>query len=278
MLPSLKDVAVFLDASPTGQRVGQFAAAIAARHQAHLIGIHGAAREHTGAYVRGGAALQEVIDRRMESDERQGIEAGRYLAALSLEHGISSEFRVVWKHDEEHQAPLRSLHCDLIVSAQPQVAGLPDTWSAEALVLTTGIPVLMFPAAWEGGQTGRHVLIAWNRSREARRAVADALPFIHAADQVTVLAIDTGRLPRLPEPPGSHLVEHLGRHGIKAELAVVEGGQKPVAEVILTEATARGADLVVMGAYSRARAAQVLFGGTTRTMLGDATLPVLMSR
>lgn len=282
MLSSLKDIAVFLDASPAGEKVGRQAAGIAQRHGAHLIGIYGISRQRVatggGMYVRGGA-LQEVIERRRDSDEEQVLAAGHFLAAISREHGIDSEFRVVWKYDDDEQAPLRSLHCDLLVSAHPQPEGLPDGWSGEALLRTTGIPMLLLPAAWDGEEAGGHVLIAWNRSREARRAVGDALPFIHKAARVTVLAVENGRAATRPtEAPGSHLAEHLGRHGIAVELAQVDAGGRPVAEVILSEATTRGADLLVAGAYSRARATQLLFGGTTRSLLSDAALPLLMSR
>jgi len=282
MLSSLQDFAVFLDASPAGERIGRQAARLARQHGAHLIGIYGVSRQQTGPaggmYVRG-QALQEVIDRRRRSDEEQVLEAGRCLAALSREYGVSSEFRVVWKYDDDEQAPLRNLHCDLLVSAHPPPDGLPDGWSGEALLRSTGIPVLLLPASWDNAEVGQHVLIAWNRSREARRAVGDALPFIHRAKRVTVLAVDNGRAPSAPlEAPGSHLAEHLGRHGIEVELAQVDAGGRPVAEVILAEAGARGADLLVAGAYSRARAAQLLFGGTTRSLLADAALPLLMSR
>src|SRR3546814_7155041 len=76
---------------------------------------------------------------------------------------------------------LRALHCDLIVAAHPKPADLPSGWSAERLLLATGIPVLMIPAGWGGETIGENVMIAWNRSREARRAVNDAIPFINSA-------------------------------------------------------------------------------------------------
>lgn len=282
MPSSLKDIAVFLDASRAGERIGRQAARIAQQHGAHLIGIYGMSRQRVatggGMYVRG-QALQEVIERRRDSDEEQVLAAGHYLASLSREYSIGSEFRVVWKYDDDEQAPLRSLHCDLLVSAHPQPEGLPDGWSGEALLRNTGIPVLMLPAAWEREEGGQHVLIAWNRSREARRAVGDALPFIRRAKRVTVLTIDNGRAHSAPaEAPGSHLAEHLGRHGIEVELAQVDADGRPVAGVILAEAAARGADLLVAGAYSRARATQLLFGGTTRSLIADTPLPLLMSR
>src|SRR3546814_18540760 len=97
---------------------------------------------------------------------------------------------------------LRALHCDLIVAAHPKPADLPSGWSAERLLLATGIPVLMIPAGWGGETIGENVMIAWNRSREARRAVNDAIPFINSASNVTNLTIDSGRKPeRFGEEP-----------------------------------------------------------------------------
>src|SRR3546814_18023181 len=88
---------------------------------------------------------------------------------------------------------LRALHCDLIVAAHPKPADLQSGWLAERLLLATGIPVLMIPAGWGGETIGENVMIAWNRSREERRAVNDAIPFNNYASNVTILTNDSGR-------------------------------------------------------------------------------------
>lgn len=283
MLSYWRDIAVFLDASAAGESIGRHAARLAQRHKAHLVGVYGVSRDDAGhdaeSYARGTQAIQEVIDRRRAADEQKILAAGRYLGDLSREYVISSEFRVVWSDGPKDDAPLRALHCDLIVSAQPQPAGLPANWSAERLLLTTGIPVLLIPDGWAGEAVGDTVLIAWNRSREARRAVGDALPFLGAAQRVTVLVVDSDRNPEhFGESPGVNLAEHLSRHDAKVDLASISSKGAPIAEVILGQANERGADLLVIGAYSHPRTSELLFGGVTRSLLSGTRMPMLISR
>ncbi|GAA5236660.1 universal stress protein [Verticiella sediminum] len=278
-----RDVAVFLDGSPAGAAIGRHAARLAQRHKAHLVGVYGVSRDDEGhdaeRYARGTQAIKDVMDRRRAADEQKILAAGRFLGELSREYGIGSEFRVVWSDGPKDDTPLRALHCDLIVSAQPQPAGLPPHWSAERLLLITGIPVLLIPEGWTGEALGENVLIAWNRSREARRAVGDALPFIGAAGRVTVLVIDGDRNPEhFGESPGANLVDHLSRHDAKVELASISSHGAPIAEVILGQAKERGADLLVIGAYSHPRTSELLFGGVTRSLLSGANVPMLISR
>lgn len=278
-----RDLAVFLDASPQGERVGAVAAGLAQRHGAHLIGVYGVGREDSSphdSFARGEGAIRDVLERQRSVTEEKLLAAGRRFADLARAHGVSSEFRVAWQDAIGDESVLRGLHCDLIVSGHPRLRDLPADWSAERLLLATGTPVLTTPAAWEGETLGDTVLIAWNRSREARRAVNDAMPFIGRARRVVVLIVDGDRDPdRFGEDPGANLMQHLARHDVAAELvqASTAGGHS-VAEVIMEQAGAHGADLLVMGAYSRPRTAEVLFGGTTRTLLAQARIPLLISR
>jgi len=283
VLSNWRDVAVFLDASPEGEKVGLTAARLAQRHQAHLVGVYGIPRRdadgpHDG-FARGEAAIRGVLDRQRTTNEEKVLTAGRRFAELALAHGVSSEFRVAWQDAGGDETVLRGLHCDLIVSGHPRLQDLPAEWSAERLLLTTGTPVLRTPTAWDGDRVGDVVLIAWNRSREARRAVNDAMPFIRSAQRVIILIVDGDRQnERFGEDPGSNLREHLARHDVAAELIQTSSDGKAVADVILNQADVVGADLLVMGAYSRPRTAEILFGGTTRTLLSQARIPMLIAR
>src|SRR3546814_15742025 len=116
--------------------------------------------------------------------------AARHFGELAREYGIGSEFRIVWRDDLRDEGMLRALHCDLIVAAHPTPADLPSGWSPERLLLATGIPVLMIPAGWGGETIGDNVLIAWHRSREARRAVNDTITFIQSSPNVDQLTND----------------------------------------------------------------------------------------
>jgi len=282
MLMSWRDIAVFLDASDVSERLGRQAAQLAREHQAHLVALYGmphAMPHPSETYARGLRAVGDVIERQNEADTVNAMTAARRVRQMADEFGVAAEFRVVWRDDVSEDMALRSLNCDLIVAATPKLPGLPGSWSPEGLLLATGTPVVMIPTAWDGAQIGRRVTIAWNRSREARRAVSDALPFICAADRVTILTVDADRYDDgREEAHGTNLAEHLSRHGVEAEVLNLSSEGLPVADVLFEQTARLEADLLVMGAYSKPRARELLFGGVTREILARAPVPTLMSR
>lgn len=284
MLVEWRDIAVFLDASPVGEKVGRHAARLARKHKAHLIGMYGVARPHGHgsheSFARGHEAIRQVLEAWRTAEENKVLAAGRGFAELTRETDVSSEFRIVRNDGRDDDAVLRALHCDLIVSAYPKPDDLPASWSAEHLLLTTGTPVLLVPHTWDSEEAiGKVVLIAWNRSREARRAINDAMPFIIAAGRTIILTVDADRDPeRFGDEPGVNLLEHLRRHDVAAEIVHAASAGATVSEVILRQAAEHGADLLVIGAYSRARASELLFGGTTRSLLAATGIPMLIAR
>ncbi len=280
MLSNWKDIAVFLDQTPEGQILGRQAAALARLHNAHLVGVYGANREpmHPAeTHARAEAANRRVVELHRQADEAKALGAGRVFANLAYDHDISSEFRVVWRGDAASTA-LSSLHCDLIVAGHPKPKELPDAWTGERLLLATGAPVLVVPSAWGDGSIGKTVMIAWNGSREIRRAIADAMPFIATALRVIVLVVGDPRKDEGAEEGATEAVQHLTRHGVNAELVVIAADRAAVRDVIASSAKEHEADLLVIGAYSRPRHAEMLFGGTTRSLLAAPDLPILISR
>lgn len=138
--------------------------------------------------------------------------------------------------------------------------------------------MLVVPNAWTSDTVGERVVIAWNASKEARRAIADALPLLSTAQAVTILVVDAARNPdRHGEEPGANIALHLTRHGARVEVEQLDSAGADTAEVILRAASRHEADLIVMGAFSHGRSRQLLFGSVTRAIQRDATVPVLMS-
>lgn len=275
-----KDIAVFLDGTPAGEKIGRQAAALAQGHRAHLIGVYGVSHPEpispVESFARGGEAVGKVLERLRKADEERTITAGLGFADLVRTYGVSSEFRVVWRERENDDAALKNLHSDLIVAARPVPADLPASWSGQHLLLVSGTPVLLVPETWRDAAIGRHVVVAWNGSREARRAVNDAMPFLTSANRVTALIVDDGRIS--DELPGADLLRHLERHEVEADLRVEAADGGSVARTIQLVCAELQADLLVIGAYSRPRTAEILFGGVTRILLAEADMPLLMSR
>lgn len=148
----------------------------------------------------------------------------------------------------------------------------PHVSTLESALFESGGPVLIAPPA-APQQMGENILIAWNGSTEQARATAFSMPLLQRARQVTVLTVEGGMV---PGPTGEELVQRLRHNGIQAR-AVTKPAGRGVGEVILAYAAANGCDLVVKGAYTQSRLRQMIFGGTTRHILANAKLPVLMA-
>lgn len=141
----------------------------------------------------------------------------------------------------------------------------------DQLVSAAGIPVLALPDD-ATGDLGKAVLVAWDGSREAARAVHDALPFLSGAARVTLCAVGDEAATSLDA--ASAMVR---RHGMSVDARRVSRADADAGEVLLTQAGEMGADLLVMGAYGHARLREFVFGGATRHVLDHAALPVLFS-
>jgi nucleotide-binding universal stress UspA family protein len=141
----------------------------------------------------------------------------------------------------------------------------------DQLVTAAGVPVLALPPGG-AGEPGQTVLAAWNGSREAARAAHDALPFLQAARRVVLCAIGTEAARSLEAA-----ATMLRRHGVAVEPRRVDEPDGDAGEVLIAQARAEGADLLVMGAYGHARLRELVFGGATRHILTEAALPVLFS-
>ena len=163
---------------------------------------------------------------------------------------------------------------DLIVLGRPGRASQnPRMRPLEAALFDSGRPVLVVPPSVP--QTlARNVLVAWNGSTEQARTNAFAIPLLRLADKVTVLTVVGGTA---PAPSGEEAARHLRRNGIKAIALTVKAGARTSGEVILDHAASLGCDLLVKSAYTQSRLRQMIFGGATRHILANATLPILMA-
>ena len=278
-----KSIAVFIDYADRGYEILDYAGWLAQQCDAHLVGIFNMGGLSTGAdgstFVRGNAAIQEVIARRREREQAAALEAGQRLADVGRRRGISAELRVLWRASEAEEAALSSLHCDLVVIGDRRDSCLPESVTPERVVFEVGVPVVIVPEGWKQREEVKRVLVAWNATREARRAASDAMTFITMAEQTTLLVVDPDkREDRHGELPGMDAAHHLARHGGKVHTRAENSYGRSVSDVIFSVAAQEDADLIVMGAYSKPRRRQLLFGGVTRSMLAGVRYPLLISR
>jgi nucleotide-binding universal stress UspA family protein len=146
------------------------------------------------------------------------------------------------------------------------------------LVLSVGRPVLLVPYVGTYPTIGKRVMVAWDGSRLATRAVNDALPILHGAKQVNIIMVYSDGWPaEMSEERCERICQHLARHGIAAKAHHYRADDIGTGDLILSRAADAGADLIVMGAYGHARWRELVLGGMTRHMLNHMTVPVLMS-
>lgn len=145
----------------------------------------------------------------------------------------------------------------------------------ENILFESGRPVLVVPPGWRKKALGGTILVAWDGSRAATRALADAQPLLARAGNIFVVTVDqksTGGV------TGSDIAAHLRRLGIRCQQRDVPRTDKPPEDALLEECVAVGADLIVMGGYRHSRLQEKLFGGVTQRLLLTSPVPLLISR
>jgi len=283
---AIKDILVHLDNGTRCETRLAAAADLARRNGAHLTGVYivdiPRADYLYGATMPCAGSGPEQIMAQMRAEALQA--AGPVEAAfrdLLRREGLDGEWRVV-----EGEVPgtlaLHARYADLTVVGQPNPYEGGTGASRDAVVVTTlmssGRPVLAIPFAGSFPTIGQRILVAWNASREATRAVNDALPFLEKAASVTILAINPKHgIQGHGDVPAADIALHLARHGVKAEAAHTVASDIPDGEALLSYAADVGADLLVCGGYGHSRARELVFGGVTRTLLHEMTIPVFLS-
>lgn len=268
-----KTIVVHLDSRPRRAERLALAFTLAERYGAHLVGLFAleAARIPSYALAETGQLVVE-IERKRRGEEARAAEAEFRQAARRTE--ASAEWRLSMD-DAAAALQLSARYADLVIAGQPEPQEAAGSRLAGELVLGAGRPVLFVPYAGRFADAGRRVLIAWNASREAARAVTDALPILTRADSVEVVAFAPGG--DHGEIPGADLAHYLARHGVKAAASRDLAPDVEIGARILSRAADAGADLIVMGGYGRSRLRELVLGGATKSILEAMTAPVLMA-
>ncbi len=275
-----RNILLHLDANPECAHRINATLDLASRLDAHVTGLAVAGITPV-PFSPEMAASAQIFAEVHEHLYRQAEGAAQRFESTAQQQGyVQVETRVVSERELD-ALTLEARYADLIVIGQRDPAnGAPDSAIATPgdVVLACPRPVLVIPYIGAPAGFGKHVLIAWNGSREACRAVTDALPLLKLAERVTVMAVDPEISDQAHGPsPGEDLAKFLARHDVKITVDPDYGEVDDTGSELLSRATDLGADLIVMGAYGHSRAREWVFGGVTRTILGSMTVPVLMS-
>jgi nucleotide-binding universal stress UspA family protein len=201
----------------------------------------------------------------------------RFHETLQL-NGIAGEW-YIFDPGEINELIAMATAADLVIAGQhnPETPAIAE-FRAENIVIACGRPLLVVPYIKTVTSVGKRILVAWDGTREATRAVHDSLPLIAEAEAVTVIAVASSEDDIRRRHVSLHrVVRHLGRYGlaVRAEEDVQSG--LAVSDLLLSRASDLGADLIVAGAYHHSRFREALLGGVSKELLDHMTVPVLMS-
>ena len=273
-----KTILVHCDASPhLAHRLG-LAVELARRFGARLV----------GSYVQQPFDVPAFFDGTMPTDDlytsyERAAKADQEAARLAFDKAVKgSELSAEWRLGNgypENELTVQARYADLLVlgQAHPEGETLTPTDLPESVALSTGRPTLVVPHIGVLGETGKSVMLCWNASRESARAASDAMPFLMAAEKVTVLVVD-GRTSADGHgaEPGADVARWLAGHGVNATVQRDVASDTDVGSVILSRAADHAVDLIVMGIYGHSRLREMVLGGASRTLLSAMTVPVLM--
>jgi nucleotide-binding universal stress UspA family protein len=256
------------------------AMAAAIQHDAHLdVLCLGVDRSQSGYYYSGASAivLQETIARAQEEAATIEAKARAVLKNSALRWGV--EGGVSQLADLGRHVAVRARFSDMVILPQPYGKGRGAELEpvTESALFEGRTPIMIAPAGGTPVPNPARIMVGWNESGEALSAVRAALPLLKQADAVHVVVIDPPTHGPNRSDPGGLLSQYLSRHGVKVEIDVLSKTLPRVSDVLLRHARDMDADLVVMGAYGHSRFREAIFGGATRYMLEQATVPVLMA-
>lgn len=279
MATGYRDMIVHCDETGSSVQRTHIAARLAKQFGAHLTGIFlrpSFPYEYFGPGCPADlplvipASVQEAHDRDMD---RLAIEAhGKFEAAALVDH-VALEWREVRGDDVLPFIDCMHL-CDLTVCSTVGIGSWEDSKVTSAhLVMTSGDPVLLLPDMQPNAEVGSRILIAWNNSREASRALRAAQPFLAQAKEVFVLIVS----PDGQEGPPGMLEDHLHRLGCSPTLLIERQAEGAIVEQLAQKIAGHRINLLVMGLYGHGQFRELVLGGASREMLREAQVPMLVS-
>src|ERR1700730_6041802 len=274
----IKDLVVNLTVGADRDPAAQFAVSIAATFEAHIAGIAFAYDPVITPTVMDGLSAAWADTQRAETQAAAQEAVDRFEAAAKRE-GLSAEHRII----ETSLGGAANLfgrmarRFDLAVVGQMDPERMPpDDLLIEAVLFESGRPMVVVPYIQKEGLKLDRVLVCWDGSRSAARAIADSLPFLKRGKLVEIVIV-AGTGGKAEEVPRVALGEPLARHNLNVEVKRLVAAEIDVSNAVLSYAADCAADFIVMGGYGHSRLREFVLGGMTRSMLGAMTVPALMS-
>jgi nucleotide-binding universal stress UspA family protein len=273
-----KDIIVNLGAGKSGKIVGDYAISVASSLEAHITGI---AIAFVPDIQRAGMAFLSV--ERIEALQRDNEAAAEtiveWFAAATASAGVLAEKRILRANmsNAADQFGRIARRFDLAIVGQVEPDGSPvQAMVSESTLFESGRPMIIVPYVQTTPLKLDRIMVCWDGSRPAARAIADAMPFRKRAKNIEVVSVTSER-GKQDEIEGAEMGRHLARHGFKVEVTRIVRGELDVEDVLLSHAADSDADFMIMGGYGHSRLREFVLGGVTRSILRTMTVPTLMS-
>ncbi|WP_297840239.1 universal stress protein [uncultured Roseibium sp.] len=274
----IKDILTVLDLAGD-QPAAKYALEFGRNYDAHVTGLAVSFEPVVPAF----AAAPMPVDYLQAAHEQAvaaATEAKKEFDELARLAGVKSESRLA---EILTGGPLENVlvHCrptDLVVigQANPDKPEPMRELLIETVLFESGVPVLLVPYIGSKSFQPENVLVGWDGSSTATRAIHAALPVLEKAEKITVLVVEK-KATKATGQPGADVANYLARHNMDVTVEVVTNPQAGIADTVLNHVSDNSNDLVVMGGYGHSRMREFLFGGATREILEAMTVPVLMA-
>jgi nucleotide-binding universal stress UspA family protein len=274
----IKDIVVNLSVGEKPGPACAYAVSLAAAFDAHLAGI---AFLYDPIVPISGAGYipADVIDAQERENEQATRSALNQFNTACARAGVSAEPLTLTASyggvGEQFGRIARRFDVAIVGQAEPETSAVEEI-IAESALFESGRPVIVVPYIQKAPFKLDNVMVCWDGSRSAARAIADAMPFLAKSRRVEVVIV-TNERGKQDEIEGADIGAHLARHGLNVEIKRTALGDIDVADVLLSHAADSGSDLIVMGGYGHSRLREFVLGGVTRRILRSMTAPVLMA-
>jgi len=274
----VKDIIVNLSVTKEGSVVGKYAVSAAAALEAHLTGI---AFIYDPVVPISGAGYipAEVIETQRDDNESAAEAAIKIFSTATDQAGISADPLITSASlagaGDKFARMARRFDLAIVGQAEPEISSM-EQIIAETTLFESGRPMMMVPYIQKAPFKTENVMICWDGSRTAARAVADAIPIIRNSGRVEIVMV-TNERGKHDELDGADIGQHLARHGLKVDVHRISGASIDVGDALLSHAADSGADFMVMGGYGHSRLREFVLGGVTRSIFESMTVPVLIS-
>jgi nucleotide-binding universal stress UspA family protein len=274
----IKDIVVNLAVGADGGPAGDYAVSVAGDLAAHLAGV--AFVYDPIVPVSGtGYIPAEIIDAQQADNQNAAKAALDRFATATTRAGISAEPITLNASfagaSDQFGHIARRFDLAIVGQAKPDSRSV-DEMIAESTLFESGRPMIVVPYIQKAPLMLDRVMVCWDGSRPATRAIADAMPLLERAGKVELVIVDKDRGKR-DEIEGADMGQHLARHGLDVDVMRIAGGDIDVADALLSHAADASTTFMVMGGYGHSRLREFILGGVTHTILRSLTIPALMS-